>query len=449
MFLGTIDDNVRRYLAGNRHAFAGRHVVVGCSGNFTSEKIILQTTTPRSVHSNDVSLYSLLLADAMLEEETALQLCEDDYAWLTPYLFERTPWHRAAAAMIMLRLLKSEKRKSAHARRMWTHYTDSFNDLVESSALQLASRAVNISSYFNGDVFEHFKRHEDTDAIFTAYLPFFKGDYESQYKRLQQIVAWPVPSYEMLDDKRKEAILGWMREPGRSYLFLLNHPLPDVPAQMISHKQRNTWIYLYSNVVERTALFRRDYGDTGHRFKMVEPDYKLRPDTKIELVKINSADIQYYKGIFLARNIDFTAAEHGFAVVADGGVLGFIEMSRGKSQMSVTFEGEAIAGPQTWYMLSDFPIEPKPHPRVSKLIVMLANCKEMRRVLEAGSLRKSVGIMTTARTSKPESMKYRGPMKLIKRGEKDGEPFLNYYAKWKPVTVQEAYQTWWKRFRAN
>lgn len=451
MFLGTIDDNVRRYLAGNRAAFAGRTVVVGCSGNFTSEKIILQSTAPAAVHSNDVSLYSLLLADAMLGTETPLAVLEPEYAWLAPYLFDKSPWHRVAAAMLLLRMLKHEKQRSAHAKRLWHHYCTRFDELVDASAQTLAARAVPITSYFNGDVFDHFLAHADTDAIFTAYLPFFKGDYEAQYRRLQQVIQWPAPTYALLDAKRKAEILAWMQAPGRDYLFLLNEPLPDVPCQMISHKQRNTWIYLYSNVVEKRGLFRRNYGDTGVRYQLASPAYRFRPDTRLQLVKIPSADIQYYKGLYLARNIDFTAAEQGFAVVADGhlpagGVVGFIEMSRGKGNMNISFEGEVIAGLQTWYMLSDFPSEPKPHDKVSKLIVMVANTVEMRRLVEASALRRTVGIMTTARTAKPVSMKYRGPMTLIKRGVKDGEPFLNYYAKWKPVSVQEAYTQWWKKF---
>jgi hypothetical protein len=449
MFLGTIDDNVRRYIAGNREAFAGQTVVVGCSGNFTSEKVILQSTQPAAVHSNDVSLYSLLLADAMLKTRCELTIKEDEYAWLTPYLFERSAWHRVGAVMFMLKMLKHEKQKTVYARRMWTHYLAEFDALVDRTAAKLEGKSVDIASYYNGDIFEHFKRFEQEDAIFTAYLPFFKGDYESQYKRLQQIIGWPSPDYALLDPQRKADILDWMRAPGRQYLFLLNEPLLDVPCQMISHKKRNTWIYLYSNVVRRNGLFRRNYGDSGVRFKLVEPDYRFTPKSKIGLAKISTSDIQYYKGLYLARNIDFTAAEQGFAVLVDDQVFGFLEFSRGKSSSAVTLDEESIKGAQLWYMLSDFPVEPKPHDKLSKLIVMLANTREVRRMLEKTTLSRTRGILTTARTSNPVSMKYRGPMKLVKRGEKDGEPYLNYYADWKDVTCQEVYAEWLKRYNKS
>jgi hypothetical protein len=449
MFLGTIDDNVRRYIAGNRAAFGGQEIVVGCSGNFTSEKVLLQEAQPAAVHSNDVSLYSLLLADAMLGQASALEVREPEYAWLEEYLFGASPWARPATVMLLLRLLKFEKRKTVYARRMWAHYREKFGELVGQSAASLAARSVAISSYYSGDVLEHFQRHGERDAIFTAYLPFFKGDYEHQYKRAQQIVGWPEPQYPMLDGERKDKVIRWMTEPGRRYLFLLNYPLEDVEPQMVSHKRRNTWVYLYTNAMQRLGLFRRRYGDTGKRFKLIEPSFRFGPGTRVEVVPVSAADVQHYKGLYLARNIDFTQAEQGFACLADGGVFGFIEMSRGKGTTAITFEDKHYNGAQFWYMLSDFPVEPKPHDKVSKLVVMLALTREMRRRLERTNLIRTAGVMTTARTEKPVSMKYRGPMKLAKRGEKDGEKYLNYIALWPQVTEQEAYREWWKRFGKN
>lgn len=449
MFFGTIDDNIRRYIAGNRAAFTGQQVVVGCSGNFTSEKVLLQEAAPAAVHSNDVSLYSRLLADAMLDERTELQLNEPAFEWLAPYLFERSAWERAAAVMVLLRLLKFEKQRSAFARRMWGHYRAEFEGLVTRSAEGLTARSVPIASYWSGDVLEHFQRHGDENVIFTAYLPFFKGDYEHQYKRVQQIIGWPEPVYPLLDQERKDLIIRWLREPGRRYLFLLNYPLEGVEPQMVSHKQRNTWVYLYANVVQKLGLFRRNYGDTGKRFKLIAPDFRFQAGTQIEIVPIRSGDIQYYKGLYLARNIDFTAGQQGFAVLADGAVFGFIEMSQGKGKIGFKFKDQHFNGAEFWYMLSDFPVEPKPHDKVSKLIVMLALSKEMRRTLERTNMRKSAGVFTTARTSRPVSMKYRGPMTLLHRGVKDGEPYLNYAALWPEATIQEVYRTWWKRYGKN
>ena len=52
------------------------------------------------------------VADAMLNQRTTLTLREEAYTWLTPYLFERSAWERAAAVMLLLRLLKEIRRSS-------------------------------------------------------------------------------------------------------------------------------------------------------------------------------------------------------------------------------------------------------------------------------------------------------------------------------------------------
>lgn len=196
MFFGTIDENSRRYLAANRDVWKDRVVVVGCSGNFTLEKIILQEAEPREVHSNDVTLYSRLLGDAMLGRPTPLSITEDAYRWMEPWVEHPSLWHRLAAAMILLRMLKFEKRNSAYARRMWARYETAFTPLVEASAARLEKAAVPITSFTSGDVFEHFQSFQEKidrgvyspeEVLFTAYLPYYKGDYESQYRRLETI----------------------------------------------------------------------------------------------------------------------------------------------------------------------------------------------------------------------------------------------------------------------
>jgi hypothetical protein len=66
----------------------------------------------------------------------------------------------------------------------------------------LAARSVPIASYWSCDVLEHCQCHADSGAVFTAYLPFFKGDYAHHYKRVHQLIGWPEPLYPILDQER-------------------------------------------------------------------------------------------------------------------------------------------------------------------------------------------------------------------------------------------------------
>jgi|SRR5579885_1301484 len=150
----------------------------------------------------------------------------------------------------------------------------------------------------------------------------------------------------------------------------------------------------------------------------------------------STADVQYYKGLFLARHIDFCSAEQGFAVLADGKVLGFIEMSRIRHD---------FINKRIWYLLSDFPIEPKPHELASKLIAMIALSNEMRAELEKTNLLKSVGVITTAWTHRQSSMKYRSYMECIKREV----GALTYYADWPNKGMKQFYQEWWSKWASK
>jgi hypothetical protein len=448
MFFGTIDDNVRRYLAGQAASFAGCDVVVGCSGNFTSEKVLCQAAQPSALHSNDVSLYSQLLADAMLGQRSDITLFDRAHDWLQPYLDAPDPWVRPAMFMFLLRLLRFEGQLSAYGRRMYAHYKAAFAEHVQLTAVHLASNAIRITSYFSGDVLAHYQRFSDReDVIFTGYFPFFKGDYEHQYKKAHALFRWQQPQYPLLDDGRKAALIRWLRQPGRRYMFLLNQRLPDAEPQMISHKRHNTWIYLYTNVHQTTGLFRRRYKDTGVRFPLARPSFSWSAETPVTVTRISAHDVQYYKQLFLARDIDFSPGEKAYAVWIGEVVLGFMEMKHLSGAMHVALGDRLYSGDQLWYLLSDFPVAPLPHARASKLIVMLSVCGEMRKMLDYERTMLTQGIFTTARTTKPVSMKYRGPMQLIMRNLAEG--FLNYGALWNTRSFQEVYAQWWKQYGAK
>lgn len=440
MFLGAIDSDIRRYIAKHAEAFNGRDLVVSCSGNFTSERIFLEESKPASVHSNDVPLYTRILAEAMLGEGPDYHLLDDRYAFAAPAIESEDRWVRAAAVILLLRVIAFEKQKTLLQRMRWQQHVDAWDALVEESASKLRERAIPITSYFSGDIFEHLLRHGDNpNAVFVAYFPFYKGGYEHLYKRLHEIVEWGPPSYPMLDKQRTKEIVDWMLEPGRNYLFLLgrnpsfDNVCVDIEPQMISNRNRNTFNYLYCNLISKTALFRRDAGGSDKRFVLVDPGFRFTRETRISIASIKPVDVLYYKGLFLSRKIDFSSGQKAFALLADGKVFGFLEFTHG---------GKAYSDKSTWYMLSDFPSEPKPHPKTSKLVLMLSRCADLHRALDLSILLRTKSVCTTAFTDKPVSMKYRGVYTLVKRGE----GFLNYGSPWTNDSAQETYLQWLKKF---
>ena len=94
------------------------------------------------------------------------------------------------------------------------------------------------------------------------------------------------------------------------------------------------------------------------------------------------------------------------------------------------------------YMMADFPIPHTQYKRLSKLMIMLAVSGETRRVLERLREYRLTNVVTTAFTARPVSMKYRGVFDLVKRGEKNGQPFIQYRAAYNTLSWRETMTEW-------
>lgn len=435
MFLGTIEPVVRNFLAAHADIFKGQIVAVGCSGNFTSERVLWECTGKDiRIHSNDVSLYSSIIGAHLAGKPFEIQVVEPQYQWLNTY-FDQGGWIRIAALLVFYRALDYEPQKNAYSVRMWRQYIHEYFNLVEQTTGKLERLGLQIEDYHPGDIFDFFQQLDakyGDQIIYTSYMPFFKGGYERLYRRLDEVFDWEKPVYPMLDDERRIDIAQWCMK--RRHVTLLDFPLPEAQPVMIGHTQRNKHVYMYSNVLDRTALYRRMHPDPGIRLELLGQSDATGPDSKVEVISISPLIIQPYKGMYLAKNIDFSTGMYGFAVSLNGKVIGFLEYSFG------TTGGQG----DDWYLFSDFIVGWKFNKRASKLVTMLALCNEVRRALEVKVIRRRNQVSTTAWTDKPVSMKYRGVFELVKRDEARG--MLNYRAKWSGLTAQETYQLWLKKY---
>jgi hypothetical protein len=120
-----------------------------------------------------------------------------------------------------------------------------------------------------------------------------------------------------------------------------------------------------------------------------------------------------------------------FAVLVDQVAVGFIEFQQSQT------------GLDSVYMMADFAVPGTSYKRLSKLMVMLAISDQTRKLLERLRQLRTKELMTTAFTDRPVSMKYRGVLDLLKRGQtEDGQKFINYGAKFNDLTWQETLQEW-------
>lgn len=431
MFVGSINSTVRKFMAHHVDVFEGVPAIVGCSGNFTFEAILSQHAKPAAIHSNDVALYTTLAGRWLLGQKVDVSINEDAYDWLTPFL--DTDTRRLATIMVLLDMLKYEKRNNAHAVRMWSNYMIELDRLVTQTATDLEATRdeIKIASYFAGDVFDHYQRYgDDPNAIFCCFAPTYSGGYERMYKRLDEILHWDRPTYPMLTEERRNELLRWMAD--RRYLWYDDRVIDWLKPVMEQRSGRMHTVYLYSNIIHEPAVF-LDMGTTKlPNWPLADEHLEITPDSHLQLYQISTSDLGLYKDAFLGKNIDHAAGNWAFAVAIDGKIVGFMEFTRPNF------------GPiDEVYMMADFAVPTTRYKRLSRLIVMLAVSAQTGATITRLRQIRTRAVITTAFTDKPVSMKYRGVLELLKRGQtKEGQKFLNYGAPFTSLSWQDTLRTW-------
>jgi hypothetical protein len=431
MFIGAINSTVRKFLANTARVFEGQTVVVGCSGNFTSEAVISQYANPAAIHANDVSFYSCMAGRWLTGQPLEFTIVEAEYEWLTPYLESDT--RRLAAILTLLDMLEFEKRNNAHRVRLWNLYRQTFGDLVDRTVERLSQVETRLTSFYAGDVFEHFQRFEaEAGAIFCCYAPTYVGGYEKLYQQLERIVQWDAPSYEMLDEAGRDRLLAWLTE--RRFLWYDDRLIEGLSPVMEQRAGRRRTVYLYSNVIEQPAYFDDRQVAGLPPLPLAGAEFEIKADSSVTLQRIKTTDLSKFKDAFLGKNIDHSQGMWGFAVVVAGRVVGFIEFSQAQ------YDRGSV------YLLSDFAVPGTRYKRLSKLMVMLAKAGQTRRLAERSRQLRTTEVVTTAFSDRPVSMQYRGVLDLHTRGEtKEGQKFLNYGASFADCSWQEVLAEWMKK----
>ena len=430
MFVGAINRTVREFIGNNARAFDARTVVVGCSGNFTSEAVLTQCARPQTLHSNDVSFYSCMLGNWLTSQPVAYRIVDPAFAWLDEHLLTEDAAHRCAAIMVLLDALAYRKQANAHQARMWQLYRENFAELVEKTVERLTQVNIHIDTFYAGDVFDHFQRFADEpDAVFCCYAPTYAGGYEKLYKALDKIVAWDAPPYEMLTQERRNRLLAWLR--ARAFVWYDDRLIDGLTPVMQQQAGNHRTVYIYSNVVTRPAVFRGIAPPPLPKLPLADSKLVIRPDSQITLWPITTTDMVAYKNVYLAKHILFASGKWPFAVLVDGVAVGFLEFALNKYRV------DGI------YAMADFAVAGTRYDRLSKLIVMLMVAGETRRCIERVAMTRLRVIATTAFTDRPVSMKYRGVLKLVKRGESaGGQKFLQYESAFNDKTWRETMTEW-------
>jgi hypothetical protein len=119
MFVGAINQDLRSVLATLAPAWRGLPVYVGCSGNFTVERL-LAAHGLTDLHGNDVSLYSCALGAHLAGKDFRVSARDGDLAWLGDWLQPGLP--TLATLLLCTTALEFHGRDNPYHQRMWNAY---------------------------------------------------------------------------------------------------------------------------------------------------------------------------------------------------------------------------------------------------------------------------------------------------------------------------------------
>jgi hypothetical protein len=406
MFVGAVPMPVVNQLLGAVDCSAWPEIFVCCSGSFRVDRALKEKYANKRVCSNDVSLISCaagaLLTGKSIDMTFKGRLAFMEDAGLVD--FEA----RVAAAIVALHLGQFAG-DNAYARGHFEHCQNNFVEYLAKARekVLLLRSGVVLDDFFAGDFRDHAKRAIELGAGICGFMPTYKGGYERMYRFIDENIDWSRPRFNTWDPKDMPDWLSTIERAGVPYFVYSDQELKGFQPTTEFRSTTNKPVYGYMNAGQ--SSFRRSVNRSEtFAYEKVNPA-TLGPLTDVQLVPATSAQMTFLRNAYLAKGIAHATGVANYLVMLDGKLAGGFIYSRAK-----------YAPGQYIYLLSDFCIVHER--RMAKLIAMLATSYEPVEAWCRRTVTRPTKLCTTAFTTQPVSMKYRGIYTLTSR--KEG--FLNY-----------------------
>ena len=413
-------------------------VFVGCSGNFTFDRIA--SAKGFRVHSNDVSLYSRVIAGIVTGERFPFVCTNEELNAIF------AGWGNDAQSDLV-RLMYASKygqfasQKNDFERTMLENYISGAQTFYEGTLAKFERNKFfefKIEEFFYGDFKKHIERAGEDGLVF-LYAPTYKGGYEKLYAYLNDNFEYEKPEYEMFESKEAGPYYAEVLESREACIYSdLIYPEAEkwLKGECAYSGNKRT-VYLYSSVREDSSSYfiaepPKLYGRTP---QIIPPEMEMPENPDIRVVPCKVALVNHYKHLFMSARVDYsTGGDFALAFLIDNKVFGFASFASGLGTIK---DGEYL------FLHSDF-VVPSSIERLSKLLLYILRSKEVYRYILRYYIHAYTGLQTSVYTKRPASMKYRGPFKKLERkGDKPGK--LTYIAEFSNFSIMECFERWKKR----
>lgn len=439
-FVGSIPASLRSIVKEAASHWPVEDAYIGCSGNFTIERTLRDLDPAWRLHGCDVSIFTTALGNWLSGKPVELSLTDDwadELDWFGKYLDGGVG---SVAALQLLTHFAPDLRVDHpwRVRNVEAHRRD-FADLHKATVEKLDANRFQLASYRSMDVRDWLDTVVPDDATVLSFPPFDVGGYEKLYARLDEILEWPRPHYEIMTQEGVEAVLRKIVDRPRFLLGVLERR-EDLEEHLVG--------YVKEQPSARPFYVYAKGGDQKSRF--VAPRMKVEPVTarrlgpgdeigdRLWLAPLTQGQFFAIRSKYLNAGIKVSVGNLNYplAVMVDDKMIGAICYGMRK-------EDDLM-------LTTDLAVAPHDYPKLSKLVVMAAMSKEAQRINERGWACRIRTLQTAVFSNNPSSMKYRSLFAISKREElKDDEAHrfkLTYVANAGQWTLDEALDEWKKKW---
>lgn len=442
MFIGSIDKPSRMIcenILDKVDKSKNPDVYVGCSGNFTFDRIA--AAKGFRVHSNDVSLYSRVIAGIVTQERFPFACSNAD---LNAIFAE---WEDSAQSdlvkiMFAAKFGQFAECKNDFQKTMLENYISGAPKFYEGTLAKFAKNSVfdfQIAEFFYGDFKKHVERAGEGSIVF-LYAPTYKGGYEKLFAFLNDTFEYERPEYDMFDSKEAGPYYAEVLASKEACIYS-DVLYPETESYLkgeVTYTGNKKTVYLYSSVREDSHSYflaepPKLFGKTP---RIIAPDMELPENPDIRVVPCKVALVNHYKHMFMSARVDYsTGGDFALAFLMNGEVFGFASFASGLGTIK---DGEYL------FLHSDF-VVPSAIDRLSKLLLYIIRSEEVYRVILRYYIQAYKGLQTSVYTKNPTSMKYRGPFKKFERPDHQTPGKLTYVAEFTKFSIKECFEKWQKR----
>jgi hypothetical protein len=149
-----------------------------------------------------------------------------------------------------------------------------------------------------------------------AFPPTYKNGYERLYRFVDENTEWDRPAYEVWDPSRIEDWLDELDATGVHYCVLTDHTLERHEPATVYRSNTNKPVYTFADRAA-SSVRRGSHKSEPFRYISAHPA-ALTAKSTVEIVATSSGQMNFLKGIYLAKAIAHTSGIANFLVLIDG-----------------------------------------------------------------------------------------------------------------------------------